>query len=69
MVPLQKLIQHSHSKQQATRTFDVKGVAYRERFVFRWWEKIDDRYTFKIDVVGSHGEMEVSCLWVVGEDR
>ena len=40
-----------------------------EFVVFRWWEKIDDRYTFKIDVVGSHGEMEVSCLWVVGEDR
>ena len=37
--------------------------------VFGWWEKMDDRYTFKFDVVGTHGVMEVSCFWVVGEDR
>ena len=36
--------------------------------VFGWWEKIGDRYTFKIDIVGTHGEMKVSCFWVVGED-
>ena len=31
---------------------------------FGWWEKIDERYTFKFDVVGTHGEMEVR--WKLG---